>query len=44
MHEERAIFCHSVFANGELTSERYTRLWIDLIRQLENSKETVAVH
>lgn len=35
--------CQSVF-NSNLTSERYTKLWIDLINQLEKSKEVVAVH
>jgi hypothetical protein len=35
--------CQSVFRN-DLTSEQYTKLWINLINQLERSKETVAVH
>lgn len=44
MHGEHSTFCHSIFTNDELTSERYTKFWIDLINQLEKSKETVAVH
>lgn len=36
--------CRSVFHDNNLTSERYTKLWIGLINQLEKSKENVAVH
>lgn len=36
--------CQSIFHDNNLTSERYTKLWINLINQLEKSKETVAIH
>lgn len=36
--------CRSVFACGEASPapEQYTQVWIDLINQIEQSKETVA--
>lgn len=39
-------FCQSVFRDTEnaLTPERYTKIWIQLINQIEKSKEIVAVH
>lgn len=36
--------CQSIFTSNKLTSERYTSVWINLINQIEKSKETVAVH
>lgn len=44
MHENRTLFCKSVFHNGENapTAEHYTQVWIDLINQLEKSKEIIA--
>lgn len=35
--------CRSIFHDNNLTSERYTQLWVKLINQLEQSKEVVAV-
>ncbi len=36
--------CRSVFQNGtqETTTERYTKIWITLINQIEKSKEVLA--
>lgn len=44
MPEKRNSYCTSVFTNKESapTTERYTQTWINLINQLEKSKETVA--
>lgn len=46
MNGEHPTLCRSVFRNVEniLTPELYTKVWIQLINQLEKSKETVAVH
>lgn len=44
MENARTSSCQSVFSGGALTQERYTKLWINLINQIEKSKETVAVH
>ncbi len=43
MNKNHPPLCQSVFHN-DLTPERYTKLWISLISQLEKSKEIVAVH
>lgn len=44
MGNSHAPLCQSIFTNNKLTSERYTSVWINLINQIEKSKETVAIH
>lgn len=44
MENSRTPLCQSIFSGGALTQERYTSVWINLINQIEKSKETVAVH
>lgn len=45
MNGKHPTLCRSIFKNAEnaLTPEHYTKIWIQLINQLEKSKETVAV-
>ena len=46
MNRKDLSFCTSIFASGEThpTPEQYTNVFIKLINQLEQSKETVAIH
>ena len=43
MNDERSLLCRSFFSGGKKppTSEQYTRIWINLVNQIEQSKETV---
>ncbi|MBD5118319.1 MAG: hypothetical protein HDT37_04295 [Clostridiales bacterium] len=44
MNDKRSLLCRSFFNGGEKppTSEQYTQIWINLVNQIEKSKETVA--
>ena len=37
-HDKQNEICTSVFKNGILTKEDYTRIWIELISALERNK------